>query len=48
MSLFLQKQVLQDIGIGLESVTGIIEKNGGTIDIYPKENTFSVGINIPY
>lgn len=36
------------LGIGLESVTGIIEKNGGTIDIYPKENTFSVGINIPY
>ena len=36
------------LGIGLESVTGIIENNGGTIDIYPKENTVSVGINIPY
>ena len=34
-------------GIGLESVKDIIEKHNGTLDIYPKENVFRVGITLP-
>lgn len=34
-------------GIGLESVRETVESCGGTIDIYPKEKHFSVGITLP-
>lgn len=34
-------------GIGLESVKDIINKHNGSLDIYPKENVFGVGITLP-
>lgn len=34
-------------GIGLESVKDIITKYNGSLDIYPKENVFRVGITLP-
>ena len=34
-------------GIGLESVRDIIEKHNGSLDIYPKETVFRVGITLP-
>ena len=34
-------------GIGLESVKDIIGKYNGTLDIYPKETIFRVGITLP-
>ena len=34
-------------GIGLESVRDIIEKYGGSLDIYPKETVFRAGITLP-
>ncbi len=34
-------------GIGLESVKDIIEKYSGSLDIYPKETVFRVGITLP-
>lgn len=34
-------------GIGLESVKDIINKYNGSLDIYPKENVFRVGITLP-
>lgn len=34
-------------GIGLESVKDMIEKHNGSLDIYPKETIFRVGITLP-
>ena len=34
-------------GIGLESVKNIIRKHNGSLDIYPKETIFRVGITLP-
>lgn len=34
-------------GIGLESVKDITQKHGGSMDIYPKETIFRVGITLP-
>lgn len=34
-------------GIGLESVKDIVEKYNGSLDIYPKETVFRVGITLP-
>lgn len=35
-------------GIGLESVKEIVERHGGTMNIYPMELIFRVGIVLPY
>lgn len=34
-------------GIGLESVRDIVERHGGTMDIYPRKDTFRIGISLP-
>lgn len=34
-------------GIGLESVQTIVEKHGGTLDIFPQKTLFRVGITLP-
>lgn len=34
-------------GIGLESVRNIIERHGGTLDIFPLKTKFRVGISLP-
>lgn len=34
-------------GVGLESVREIVTRHGGTMDIYPEETIFSVGITLP-
>lgn len=34
-------------GIGLESVKDIVEQYNGSLDIYPKETVFRVGITLP-
>lgn len=36
------------LGIGLESVREIIERHGGTMNIYPMEHLFRVGIVLPH
>ncbi|MBE5852168.1 MAG: ATP-binding protein [Lachnospiraceae bacterium] len=35
------------LGIGLESVKDMIEKHNGSLDIYPKETIYRVGITLP-
>ena len=34
-------------GIGMESVRDIIERHGGTLDVYPMKDTFRIGISLP-
>lgn len=34
-------------GIGIESVRDIVKRHGGTLDIYPMERIFRVGISLP-
>ena len=34
-------------GIGLSSVRETVERHGGTMDLYPGEDVFQVGITLP-
>ena len=44
---FSRKNTYSRYGIGMESVREIIERHDGTLDIYPKEKIFRVGISLP-
>ena len=35
------------LGVGLESVTDVVTKHGGSVHFYPEEAIFSVGITLP-
>ena len=46
--IFLTRKIEKALhGIGMQSVREIVERYGGTIDIYPKKNLFCVGISLP-
>lgn len=42
-----RKRGSEQLGIGLESVRQTVEAHHGTLDIYPLQKTFRVGITLP-